>query len=48
VIVALANRVGEERGVKFAGSSCVIDLKSRTVLDHLDGEHEGVLVVDVP
>jgi protein N-terminal amidase len=45
-IVALANRVGEERGVKFAGASCVIDLKTRTVLGNLDGESEGVLVVD--
>ena len=46
MIVALANRVGEERGIKFAGASCVIDLESRRVLGHLDGENAGLLVVD--
>jgi protein N-terminal amidase len=45
-IAVIANRVGEERGIKFAGASCVIDLKTRTVLGHLDGENEGLLVVD--
>jgi protein N-terminal amidase len=45
-LAVIANRVGEERGVKFAGASCVIDLKSRTVLGHLDGNREGLLVVD--
>jgi hypothetical protein len=35
-----------ERGIKFAGASCVIDLKTRTVLGHLDGQSEAVLVVD--
>jgi protein N-terminal amidase len=45
-LAVIANRVGEERGIKFAGASCVIDLKTRTVLGHLDGQSEAVLVVD--
>ena len=44
--VILANRVGRERGTLFAGCSCVIDLRTRTVLGHLDSREEGVLVVD--
>lgn len=46
VIAAIANRVGRERKVRFAGASCVIDLGERAVLDHLDGEHEGLLQVE--
>lgn len=46
VLVAVANRVGVERGVHFAGCSCVIDLGTRTLLGRLDGREEGILVVD--
>lgn len=45
VILALANRIGTERGTTFAGTSCVIDLKRRQILGHLAAE-EGILVVD--
>jgi protein N-terminal amidase len=48
VIFAVANRVGRERKTLFAGASCVIDLGTRTVLGHLDGRSEDVLIVDVP
>jgi len=49
VVIALANRVGVERGTRFAGASCVIDLKRRKVLGHLNGSEEAVLVInDVP
>jgi protein N-terminal amidase len=46
VVVAIANRVGVERGTRFAGASCVIDLQQRKVLGHLNGSEEAVLVVN--
>lgn len=45
-VVVIANRVGVERDTRFAGCSCVIDLKTRTLLDRLDGGVEDVLIVD--
>ena len=45
-VVAIANRAGQERGVRFAGCTCVIDLNSRTLLGRLNGFEEDVLVVD--
>src|SRR5207249_4446944 len=46
-VVAIANRVGVERGTHFAGCSCVIDLQTRTLLGRLNGAEEDVLVIDV-
>ncbi len=46
VTVVLANRVGVERGTTFAGTSCVIDLQTRSILGHLSESEEGVLVVE--
>jgi protein N-terminal amidase len=49
VVAVIANRVGVERGVHFAGTSCVLDLKRRAILGALDGVAEDVLLVeDVP
>eukprot|EP00762_Andalucia_godoyi_P005065 ANDGO_04016.mRNA.1 Protein N-terminal amidase len=46
VVFCAANRVGTERGTRFAGASCIIDLKRRTILGHLDSDAEDVLIVD--
>ena len=46
VVVAIANRVGVERDARFAGCSCVIDLRTQTLLGRLNGIEEDVLVVD--
>jgi protein N-terminal amidase len=46
-VAVIANRVGIEREVRFAGSSCVIDLKNRRLLGQLDGNEEDVLIVDI-
>lgn len=46
VLLALANRVGAERGTIFAGTSCVLDLQHRQILGHLGPKEEGVLLVD--
>jgi protein N-terminal amidase len=49
VVLVVANRVGVERGTRFAGASCVLDLRTRTILGNLNGSDEGVLFVeDVP
>ncbi|MBI1832137.1 MAG: hypothetical protein HYR84_11885, partial [Planctomycetes bacterium] len=49
IVMVIANRVGVERGTRFAGASCVIDLKNRIILGNLDASEEGMLVVnDVP
>ncbi len=45
-VVAIANRVGVERDTRFAGCSCAIDLRTRTLLGRLNGTEEGVLVVE--
>ena len=45
IVLVIANRVGTERGTHFAGTSCVIDLKRRAILGHLDGMEEGILIV---
>lgn len=46
-VLAVANRVGDERTARFAGASCVIDLGRRTVLGALGSAEESLLVVDV-
>jgi protein N-terminal amidase len=46
VILALANRVGIERGTTFAGTSCVLDLGRRQILGNLGTTEEDVLIVD--
>ena len=46
VVFVVANRVGIERGTRFAGASCVIDLRTRKILGNLNGSEEGVLVVE--
>lgn len=49
IVMAIANRVGVERGIRFAGASCVIDLKHRQILANLNAVEENVLLVhDVP
>ena len=45
-VALIANRVGIERGTRFAGCSCAIDLESRTILGQLDGREEDVLVIE--
>jgi protein N-terminal amidase len=45
-VVAIANRVGTERGTRFAGCSCVIDLEKRTLLGRLNGVEEDVLMIE--
>ncbi len=45
VVVVVANRVGIERGTRFAGCSCAIDLQTRTLLGRLNGTEEDVLVL---
>lgn len=46
-IAAIANRTGTERDIRFAGCSCVIDLKRNTVLASLDEEEEALLVCEI-
>eukprot|EP00002_Diphylleia_rotans_P019741 TRINITY_DN3816_c0_g1_i3.p1 TRINITY_DN3816_c0_g1~~TRINITY_DN3816_c0_g1_i3.p1 ORF type:complete len:257 (+),score=43.39 TRINITY_DN3816_c0_g1_i3:437-1207(+) len=43
----LANRVGTENGTSFTGSSCVIDLEKRALLNSLNTDQEAVLVVSI-
>lgn len=45
-VAIIANRVGLERGTRFAGCSCVIDLRTRTLLGRLNGLQEAILIVD--
>jgi len=46
VVMAIANRTGVERGVRFAGTSCVLDLGRREILASLDETSEGVLLCE--
>ena len=45
--VAVCNRTGTERGVRFAGGSCVLSTAEPAVRGHLGATTEGVLVVNV-
>jgi protein N-terminal amidase len=47
-LAVVCNRTGTERGVTFAGGSCVLSLATTAVLGHLDDTTEGVLIVAVP
>lgn len=46
-IAVIANRSGTERGIKFAGCSCVLDLKYGRELASLDADEEGLLVCEI-
>ncbi|MBL8018779.1 MAG: hypothetical protein JNM27_03860 [Leptospirales bacterium] len=46
-IAIIANRTGTERGIKFAGCSCVLDLKYSRVLASLGADEESLLICDV-
>jgi len=47
VVVAIANRTGTERGVTFAGCSCVMDLRNGTLAGLLGPREEGLLVCEL-
>lgn len=47
VYVACASRVGEDDGVHYLGSTCVVDPYGRFVLEPRDAVDEAVVVIDV-
>eukprot|EP00741_Cyanophora_paradoxa_P023562 tig00021590_g22759.t1 len=48
VAFVAANRIGTERNVRFAGGSCVIDLRTAAVAASMGSNDEGVLVASFP